>query len=158
MNYFASLTAIAALGLAQVLVPAVAGENGKKPGDQAERSIEERLAHINQHPRLVEKLDANGDGTVDAAELEAAHQARLAKYDTDGDGKLSEAERQAMREDKIDQVRARLEAAKAEGNSKKFDRVDTNSDGSLSDEEIKTTIKKMKKKHCGDPKKTDSNT
>ena len=158
MKYGITLTAIAALSLAHVLVPLSAGENGEKRGHKGERTIEERLAHVNKHPKLVERMDTNGDGTVDEVELRAAHEARVAKYDTDGDGKLSKEERQAMFADKIERVRSYLEEQKAAGDSKKFDRVDTNGDGSLSDEEIKKAVKKMHKKKCGDRKKTDSNT
>ena len=97
-------------------------------------TIAERLARINSKPHLVQRLDADGDGTVTEAEVLAFRQAKIEQFDADGDGKLNREERQAHA-DRLDAMRQHLTDLKANGDSK-FDRVDQNSDGALSDDEL----------------------
>src|SRR6266540_2815940 len=67
------------------------GRHGRRGPDQAQ---------------LLERFDANHNGTIDPEEhqaMQAQREARraemLKKYDTDGDGKLSDSEREALRKD-----------------------------------------------------------
>ena len=59
---------------------------------------------------MLQKFDANHNGTIDPEEREAMKAQRearraemLKKYDTDGDGKLSDSEREALRKDMREQ-------------------------------------------------------
>ena len=77
--------------------------------------------------KMLERLDRDGDGKLDAAELEAAgaerrqerHARMLERLDSDGDGRLSLAEISARRD--MGEV---------------FDRLDTDNSGGLSAEEF----------------------
>ncbi|HSK04137.1 MAG TPA: EF-hand domain-containing protein [Kofleriaceae bacterium] len=82
---------------------------------------------------VMQKFDANKDGTLDdaermkmkeafAAKRAARKAARVARFDADGDGALSPAERAAMKD-----ARARA----------RFAKLDANGDGKLSLEEFK---------------------
>jgi hypothetical protein len=69
---------------------------------------------------MIERFDADGDGTLsdtEKASMEAARTEMTTKFDADGDGTLSETERSAMREAQM------------------TERFDTDGDGVLSDEE-----------------------
>jgi hypothetical protein len=46
--------------------------------------------------RMFEMFDANGDGLLDAAELDAMSARRFQRMDANGDGKVTAAEREAM--------------------------------------------------------------
>jgi Ca2+-binding EF-hand superfamily protein len=59
---------------------------------------------------MLERFDANHNGTIDPEEREAMKAQRearraemLKKYDADGDGKLSDSEREALRKDMREQ-------------------------------------------------------
>ena len=75
-----------------------AAHSQMKPGDQggAKMSSAEKIRAV----------DGNNDGTVTAAEHEAASRDKFAKLDTNGDGSLSAAELQAghagMKSDRAD--------------------------------------------------------
>ena len=92
---------------------------------------------------VMKRFDADGDGQLNEAELQAMYDARrnrpdgyqrhrpsreeiMGRFDTDGDGELSESEREAMR---AEGKRMREE------NKKRFD---ADGDGQLSEEERKT--------------------
>lgn len=77
-----------------------------------------------------EELDANGDGQITEAEMQAHMQARFDTADTDGDGKLSR-----------DELSARMEARQAERRAKRldwmFENRDADGDGALTMEEMR---------------------
>ncbi|MCH2395101.1 EF-hand domain-containing protein [Oceanibaculum sp.] len=84
-------------------------------------SAEQREQRV-QH--MLERFDANNDGQITRAEVEAAHAARLAKFDTDKDGALSPDEFRSM-------MAARLDEMAARG----FSRMDRNKDGKIGPDE-----------------------
>jgi hypothetical protein len=47
--------------------------------------------------RMFQMMDANGDGFIDAAEIDALSARRFQRMDADGDGKVTAAEREAGR-------------------------------------------------------------
>lgn len=82
---------------------------------------------------MLEKFDANKDGKLDDAEKAKAFEARkalfaqkrgemLAKFDTNKDGTLDDAEKSAMRDARIEQ---------------RFAKLDANGDGAISLDEMK---------------------
>ncbi len=73
---------------------------------------------------LFQEMDANKDGKVAQAEIDAFEAARAAEIDANHDGKITAEEIQAFRE----KERARREAAE-------LARMDTNGDGSVSVQE-----------------------
>lgn len=81
------------------------------------------------NPVTFEQLDANGDGEVSRAEMEANGQARFAAADTDGDGFLSPAELEARAEERAKRHIGRL-----------MNRADANEDGKLSLDEMKEAM------------------
>lgn len=101
-----------ALGLAIATVPVMAEAQGHKG------------------PRInFEELDANSDGELTQTELDAHRLARFTSADADGDGALSKAELLARakegREDRAERRADRM-----------IERLDANSDGKLSAEEM----------------------
>jgi EF hand len=68
--------------------------------------------------------DANGDGLVTRAEVEASVAARFAKMDVNQDGKLDQTDREAAR-------------AKRGGEKRGMARADTNNDGAISAAEMR---------------------
>lgn len=86
------------------------------------------MAQANQGygPRIdFEALDADGDGKITRAEMEARAEARFAALDTDDSGTLTAQE-----------IRARAEARLADRTARMIERRDTNEDGVLSLEEL----------------------
>jgi len=79
--------------------------------------------------RMLERFDANGDGVISQAEVDAYRAARFAEMDSDGDGLVSQEEATAYREQKRAERRARR-------GRHGFDRLDVNGDGYLSLEEM----------------------
>ena len=79
-----------------------------------------------------EEVDADGDGAVTRAELEAHRAARaaerFARFDADGDGLVTEAE-----------LTARGRARAAERAGRLIDRLDADGDGALSAAEMSTS-------------------
>lgn len=84
-------------------------------------SAEQREQRV-QH--MLERFDANKDGQITRAEVEAAHAARLARFDADKDGALSPDEFRSM-------MAARLDEMAARG----FARMDRNKDGKIGPDE-----------------------
>ena len=79
--------------------------------DLARTTVQERAA------QAFARLDANGDGKIDAADREARQQARLERLDANDDGQLNRADREARRK-------------------QMFARVDADGDGGISFEEF----------------------
>ena len=77
------------------------------------------------------RLDANGDGKLDAAELKQARVQRFERLDENHDGFVTEAEQKSAMN------RLRRNAEEMEGAmATRFDTLDTNGDGRLSEEEF----------------------
>ena len=104
--------ALAGLGLALAMSPMMAQAKG------------------GHGPRVTfEELDANGDGSVTEAEMQAHRAAQFTAADTDGDGSLSRAELEAqMKSGKEDRMTRRLD--------KMMERVDADGNGVLSQDEL----------------------
>ncbi len=92
------------------------------------------------------KMDANEDGIVTASEMNARHEALVAAADANGDGGVSEEEMRAYRKAKRDEMRAEnnpdtngdgvIDRAEFQASAeKRFDRLDKNDDGVLSEDE-----------------------
>ncbi len=79
-----------------------------------------------------EKVDSNGDGFLDAAEIQASRDAKFAEIDTNDDGALDEAEMTAHREKWEAKRKDRAEKRRA----KMMAKADTNGDGLLQKEEM----------------------
>ena len=134
-------------------------------------NVAEARGQGGQGPELpaFEQIDANGDGLVTTAELQAAMQAqaaeRFAQSDTDGDGALSAEElaaaalaRENSRRDsnitrmiarldtngdgvlQIEEMQARGDDRRAQGQGRMFDMMDTDDDGSVSAQEYETAL------------------
>lgn len=107
-----------------------------------------------------ETLDADGDGQITKAEMEARGAARFAETDTDGNGELSKEELTARasknNERRVEKMLDRLDAdnngsiSQAEldaaprrgGGDRMFSRVDADNDGAISQEEFETAMAK----------------
>ncbi|MFW8594873.1 EF-hand domain-containing protein [Cribrihabitans neustonicus] len=72
-----------------------------------------------------EEIDADGNGEITKAEMQALKQAHFAKADTDGDGKLTLAEMQAQAREMADARAARM-----------LERFDSDGDGALTEAEL----------------------
>ncbi|TMV08008.1 calcium-binding protein [Ruegeria sediminis] len=109
-----------------------------------------------------QELDADGDGEVSKAEMEAHRMARFDKADTDGDGKLSVDEMQAAAQERANQmVSAMFERHDADKDGfladdelpsprragKFFDRMDADGNGAISAEEFADAQERMQKRH-----------
>ena len=137
------------------------------------RPVDENGGRPN-HQKMLEKFDADGDGTLSAQEKEtfresmrnrrgidkaARKQARLERFDTDGDGVLSVEERKAFRGD--NQGKGKMRNRKADGKSRKrgkqlspearqkrLERFDADGDGVLSDDEKSAARAAMKERRA----------
>lgn len=111
-------TVLIATGLGVTGTAIASGPGSWRDGSRAEfraQMLEQRFA----------ELDADGDGSVTQAEIEAFRQARFERADKDGDGLLSQEE--AMAED---------ERMSEEAAARRFAAMDKNGDGGLSPDEI----------------------
>ncbi|MEM1398800.1 MAG: EF-hand domain-containing protein [Pseudomonadota bacterium] len=80
-----------------------------------------------------EEVDANGDGTITLQEMQAAAGTRFGNADTNGDGAIDLGEFAAAQELRAEE-RRQLRAARA------FERLDANSDGTVTQEEMETAV------------------
>lgn len=112
-------------------------------GEFRERMMQERFA----------AFDADGDGRVTEAEIEAYRQARFEDADRDGDGLLSQDEAWAQRERMREERHARRFAAMDDNGDgglslqetggpadRMFARMDRNEDGAIDAEEFERTM------------------
>ena len=86
--------------------------------------------------RMFEEVDANADGKITAAEMEAAAAARFGVADTDGDGFLSPEEVAAQAQKRMEERDAKRGERMQERQTRMFERLDENEDGKLSLEEM----------------------
>lgn len=130
---------VAALAIGSSL-PALAHDHPDRPrldtnGDGSVDLAEIQAVHPDFTVDKFNAADANGDGLLSRDELRAAHKgARMAKLDTDGDGKLS-----------LDELRQHRPGMTPED----FAKIDANGDGQLSREELKAAHHE-RRPHRGD--------
>lgn len=111
---------IAGVATAAAAQPGQGQGQGHGRRDGAERGGQaERIAHVDAMFRM---LDADRDGRITAAEVDARRKARFAAADADGDAKLSLAEFDAMR--------------RAMETERMFARLDVDADGFVGDAEV----------------------
>jgi len=111
-----------------------------------------------------DEVDADGDGAVTEAELEAHAKARFDAADSNGDGKLDAAELEARaeqaRQERLARMAARMidradsdgdgaitfaeaEAARPDRATRLFERADADDDGAISREEAEEALKRF---------------
>lgn len=137
---------IAGIVLTAFAVTAGAASAGNKGGHKS-------------HRMSFEQLDADGNGEVTKAEMQAAAKARFADADANGDGALSRDEMlaaaNARAEKRVDRMMERMDA---NGDGKitpderpgmpdeKFDKIDADGSGGISKEEF-AEMRKHGRKH-----------
>jgi Ca2+-binding EF-hand superfamily protein len=118
--------------------------------------------------QIFQKLDANGDGSVDKSEFENALQTKgvgatqadqlFAKMDKDGDGSVSQAEfakgaHRGHHHRQVDQTQASSDSASASGSSSSltdlFSQIDSDGDGSVSKAEFEAFGQKLSSQMTG---------
>ncbi|RYZ10272.1 MAG: hypothetical protein EOO73_01470 [Myxococcales bacterium] len=105
--------------------------DGHHPGARGERHGEHRFGPPSPD-KMLERLDANKNGQLEAAELPERMQQRIAEIDTSGDAVVTKAELEAHFNAKQAEHRAKFaERAKA-----RFDEKDANHDGMLEQTEV----------------------
>ncbi|MEM9852234.1 MAG: hypothetical protein AAF761_09580 [Pseudomonadota bacterium] len=110
-----------------------------------------------------DRMDADGDGFITRAEIDASAAERFARADTNGDGGLDadeiRAAREARRKARAERVFARLdvngdgllqaEEVARRGNGRFFDRADADSDGRISKAEAEAMRAKRRSRAAG---------
>lgn len=132
----------------------IASAHGKGYGDRGARGP--------GMEKMFEQFDADADGKITKAEIEAFRTARFEAADTDGDGKLSQDElaaaRDARRAARVQDMVERLDtdgdgllsaeelaaAGPKRGPDAMFDRLDADEDGALTLEEMQQARGKMR--------------
>ena len=112
---------------------------------------------------FIEMMDADGDGSVTQAEIDAKHAEKFAEFDANKDGKLSADEFAALEEARRkERHKAHFERMDADGDnavsadefgsrsSKMFERFDKNGDGKLTADEMPKRGKGGKGHRCKD--------
>ncbi|MEQ9330428.1 EF-hand domain-containing protein [Thalassobaculum sp.] len=145
------VTLAAALTLAAAGIAVAASEgafaHGKDGMTMRGERMEQRFA----------AADADGDGKLTAAEMQAAHKARFAKADVNGDGKLSVDELdEARKAERMERLNRMVVWLDADGDGMlsvdEFDprrghmlsRMDRDGDGALSQEEMREAGKRYR--------------
>ncbi len=86
-------------------------------------------------PRILQRIDANGDGAISKDEMTAARERLFKKLDRNGDGVIDEKEIASARQ----AIKDRAEVAQARvGN--RWRRLDTNGDGRVSEQELASSM------------------
>lgn len=135
------LALAATLALASTAGATVAAaQPGERPaGDLTRAAFAERAS------KAFERMDVNRDGQLDPADR-AAHQAqRFGKLDADGNGEVSQAEMQAAhdaRKAKLAERRSQREARGAERMERRFAMLDQDGSGGVSQAEMDAARKK----------------
>lgn len=111
--------ALAGLGVALALSPVIAEAKGGPGGPRAS----------------FEQLDANGDGGITQAEMEAHRAARLAAADANGDGSIT-------RDELLAQIKSGADDRMSRRVDRMLDRLDANNDGALSQTELTAAAEK----------------
>lgn len=109
-----------------------------------------------------QELDADGDGQITQAEIQAHRNERYTAADTDGDGQLSVDEMQAAAQAKANERVTKMfterdanqdgflsqdELPKPRKSAKMFERIDADGNGSISEQEYADAKDKMGRKH-----------
>lgn len=124
---FAAIAAASlVLGAGALTGAAIAGDGAK--GDRAQKRAE-------WIDRMFERADANKDGAIDKAEMDAARAARFAAADTNADGGLSLDEMKAM----MGERSKRWSERKME---RRFNRLDADDDGKVTQAEMAAMFQK----------------
>ncbi|WP_170404311.1 EF-hand domain-containing protein [Ruegeria arenilitoris] len=126
-----------------------------------------------REPVSFQELDANGDGQVTKAEMEAHRLQKFTSADSDGDGKISveemQTEAQKKANDRVSDMFERHDAdkdgfltadelPKPRRADKMFDRLDADGNGSLSEQEFANARDGMGRHHKkGDRPDPDNN-
>ena len=87
-----------------------------------------------------EEVDADKDGQITKAELEAHAKAQFDTADTDGNGMLSAKEIQVEADKRM---KERMKQRSAQGSQRMLEHKDANNDGQLSFEEMQATQSRM---------------
>lgn len=90
------------------------------------------MGHFGMSGAMFDRIDENGDGVVSPEEARAAHDARLKEFDADGDGTLS-----------IDEFEKLHTAAIRELMVDRFQFLDADGDGKVTQEEMNAPIDRM---------------
>lgn len=102
----ALVAALAATGTAGIAIAQPGRDGGK---DTTRADVEARTA------QMFQRLDANGDGTLNDADREAARAKRFDAMDSDGNGSLSRAEYDAAFQNRMDKREQRAETRAQDG-------------------------------------------
>jgi Ca2+-binding EF-hand superfamily protein len=108
--------------IAQADSPAKRGPDANGDGIVTKAEMEAGTA------RMFEKMDANGDGVINADDRAARKAARFARLDADGDGEVTQAE--------MDAHRAERQAMRKQRHEQMFAKLDTDNSGGISAEEM----------------------
>jgi Ca2+-binding EF-hand superfamily protein len=166
MMAYSTKTAVAVLALmGSVMATAALAEKGGM-GMGGPGGGEGRGAMLTE---MFDKIDADKDGKVTYAEMEANRKAEFTAADTNGDGALSAEELSArelarFQEKLAERTQAMLDNADNDGNGslsetelgegpgmRNFARIDADNDGSITKDEIQAAMQHHKKRgHGGD--------
>lgn len=110
---------------------AVANQHG---GD---RGAPMTLAQTKTHSaQMFERMDANNDGVINAADRAAKRAERFAATDTNNDGELTKAEMTAAREARKAEKQERRMERRESRMEQRFERLDTDNSGGVSQAEM----------------------
>ena len=137
MRKFTLALSVAALALSGATVAAARGP-GDRTGPDADKNGQVTQAEMQAHnTAMFQRMDANGDGQIDAADREAMKAKMFARLDANGDGQVTQAEMQAGRPGKArDGAAATERPERAERMAERFAALDIDKSGGLSQAEL----------------------